>query len=308
MGQDRQGGEVGGPLQTTRARPRTATCLLPLRRPQLPARREGSGRPVSLRPGAQEMGRLRLVSYLEGSDSAQEPPGNIFSPRRLVPGQSGWSWGETQQLDRRGRRHLRRVAVRPPNPPAGPPHSAGSRDRDYIPARGARAAPDPEGPPALVPPEPGRGRTAGPPHAPVPRVTVSGRPRAVPGRAGLAAPRASPGRRPARGGDARKAAARPPAPRRPGSARRSRAPAGPGPPAHFAARVPPPRALAASGRPQSSVRGGDGRAAPTPRGPARLRELARRLPRAPRRGPGTQRAAAARAGPGRAAAPRARGA
>ena len=46
-------------------------------------------------PGAEELGRLcSLVPYLARSDSAQEPRGNIFSPRRLGSGQSRWSWGE----------------------------------------------------------------------------------------------------------------------------------------------------------------------------------------------------------------------
>lgn len=177
------------------------------------------------------MCRLCPVSYLEGSDSAQEPPGHIFSPWRLVPSQSGWSWGDTTV----GSPWKEAPAPRRRSPTRRPSPLRRSRDRDYNPGRGRGRGPlpTPRCHLALRLPKPGRSWTAGPSHASVPRVTVSSRPRG--------APHIS--RAKARARQRRKEGGRPPT-RRPGSARRSRAPAGPGPPAHFAAPVPPPLAAA----------------------------------------------------------------
>lgn len=200
-------------------------------------------------------------------------------------------------MDHRGRRHLRRVG----RPPAVPPHSAGLRTRTSTPCESAGRIPPGGAARALAAPA-------------WPRLDSRALPRVRPARyrqqpasrrSGPCRLRSAPhiSRAKARARQRRKEGGRPPT-RRPGSARRSRAPAGPGPLARSDAPVPP-----SSGRRQSSVRGGGGRAAPAPpapwphAAPPRLRGPAPRLPRAERRGPGSQRAAAVPTGPRRAAGP-----
>lgn len=181
--------------------------------------------------------------------------------------------GERQQLGHRGRRHLRQVG----RPPAVPPHSAGPRTRTSTPCGRA-----------------GRIRPQGAARALAaqawPRLDSRALPRVRPARyrqqpasrrSGPCRPRgAHISRAKARARQRRKEGGRPPT-RRPGSAHRSRAPAGPGPLARSDAPVPP-----SSGRRQSSVRGGGGRAAPAPpapwphAAPPRLRGPAPCLPRA----------------------------
>lgn len=56
----------------------------------------------SSNPGAETLCRLgSVVPYLARSDSAQEPPGNIFSPGRLGPGHRRWRAGK-RKWDHRG--------------------------------------------------------------------------------------------------------------------------------------------------------------------------------------------------------------
>lgn len=112
-------------------------------------------------PGAEELGRLcSLVPYLARSDSAQEPRGNIFSPRRLGSGQSRWSVCVRSPLHSRPRRrscgpHIpgdngpgerqrcrrRRASAHPSLPlgPGPPARSAAPTRRGSPASRGRRA-------------------------------------------------------------------------------------------------------------------------------------------------------------------------
>lgn len=178
-----------GQLRGTSARchrPRAPTCLLGRREAASCWAERGRNRRSGdwLPPwGRGALSPLRVVPYLARSDSAQKPPGNIFSPWRLGLGQSGWSCGE-RELGHRVGRHLppglRRPASRPAQPPPGRGPRRPSQPRGPHRQRqgaGARAASEPKRrslscrPPRSRPgmqPEPSPGSAR--------RVTVRGRP------------------------------------------------------------------------------------------------------------------------------------
>lgn len=268
-----------GQLRGTSARchrPRAPTCLLGRREAASCWAERGRNRRSGdwLPPwGRGALSPLRVVPYLARSDSAQKPPGNIFSPWRLGLGQSGWSCGE-RELGHRVGRHL------PPGlrrrQPAGPAPSR-PRPSPTLPAPGTASTTAgcgsagrlrAEAPLALLPPTPVAARDAAGALPRVRQARYRPRPASVPLQAPPAELRPSHprGRRLARRQRRRRrrASAQPslPAPRAaaalPRSQGRPRAPL----------RLSRARPPASRGSPRTSAGGGDSRAAPPPPRPA----------------------------------------